>query len=116
MGGGGWSSFSSFLPRYGDKGLERFWRHIAPGHAARARSVLTRTFSPERCLSAGPQPSCSLSPHLVHTAEQLPVEGGKVVGHVLRLPAMDLRVSRGHLDFLRKGHLVGQAAAQGLGL
>lgn len=104
------------FPRYGDKGLETFWRQPAPRHAARARSVLTRTFSPERCLSAGPQPSCSLSPHLVHTAEQFPVEGGKVVGHVLRLPTMDLRVSWGDLDLLRKGHLVGQAGAQGLGL
>ena len=108
--------FLLFFPRFGDKGLERFWRHTVPGHAARTRSVLSRTFSPECCLSAGPQPSCSLSPHLVHTAEQLPVESGKVVGHVLRLPAMDLRVSRGDLDLLRKGHLVGQAGAQGLGL
>lgn len=42
----------------------------------------------------------------MHTAEQLPVEGSKVVGDVLRLPSVDLCVSRGDLDLLGEGHLV----------
>lgn len=55
-----------------------------------------------------PQSSSSPHPHLVHTAEQLPVEGGKVVGDVLRLPSVDLGVPRGDLDLLGEGHLVAQ--------
>jgi len=40
----------------------------------------------------------------VHTSEELPVEGSKVVGNVLGLHSVDLCVSRGDLDLLREGH------------
>lgn len=49
----------------------------------------------------------------MHTSEQLPVEGSKVVGYILRLHSVDLCVSRGDLDFLRQRHLV---AGRGTGL
>lgn len=45
-------------------------------------------------------------PHLVHTSEQLPVESSQMIGHIFRLHPVDLCVSRGDLDLLRKGYLV----------
>lgn len=44
-------------------------------------------------------------PHLVDAAEELPVEGGEVVGDVLGLHAVDLTVPGHHLDLLRERHL-----------
>lgn len=38
-------------------------------------------------------------------AEELPVEGGEVVGDVLGLHAVDLTVPGHHLDLLRERHL-----------
>ena len=116
MGGRGWSSLSSFFPQVRGQRLREVLAAHCPRACCKDAERPKQNFQPGVLPLCRPQPSCSLSPHLVHTAEQLPVESGKVVGHVLRLPAMDLRVSRGDLDLLRKGHLVGQAGAQGLGL
>lgn len=76
-------------------------------------AVLTRGCSCTHCHPPGPPPRRSLSPHLVHTSEQLPVEGSEMVGNILWLHAVNLCVSRGDLDFLRKRHLM---ASRGTGL
>lgn len=81
-------------------------REVLSVHCQRACytvNVLTRDFS---CHPSGPQYSTSLSPHLVHTSEQLPVEGSKVVGDILWLHSVNLCVSRRDLDFLWERHLV----------
>lgn len=82
-----------------------------------------QAFWRRNCLAPGPYiwhipPAWPLAQHqpqshLVHTAEQLPVEGRKVVGNILRLHSVDLGVSRGDLNFLGEGHLV---AGRGTGL
>lgn len=42
----------------------------------------------------------------MYTSEQLPVESSQMIGHIFRLHPVDLCVSRGDLDLLRKGYLV----------
>lgn len=69
-----------------------------------APCVLQEAGSQEQISCHTPAPHQPPS-HLVHTAEQLPVEGSKMVGNIFGLHPVDLCVSRGDLDLLRKGYL-----------
>lgn len=102
-----------FFSRCRNKGLERLYSALLEGMLQNELSKLglqLQTLPPSRPPHLA---HFSLSPHLMHTSEQLPVEGSKVVGYILGLHSVDLCVSRGDLDFLRQRHLV---AGRGTGL